>query len=59
RVSPRIGYKWGDHLDKVWVDPWTTRIDAWYNTALIGADGLMVKPIPSDHSPVVVDLRIG
>jgi hypothetical protein len=59
RVSPRIGYKWGDHLDKVWVDPWTTRVDAWYNTALIGPDGLMVKPIPSDHSPVVVDLRIG
>jgi hypothetical protein len=59
RVSPRIGYKWGDHLDKVWVDPWTTRIDAWYNTALIGPDGLMVKPIPSDHSPIVVDLRIG
>jgi hypothetical protein len=59
RVSPRIGYKWGDHLDKVWVDPWTSRVDAWYNGALIGADGLMVKPIPSDHSPVVVDLRVG
>jgi endonuclease/exonuclease/phosphatase family metal-dependent hydrolase len=59
RVSPRIGYKWGDHIDKVWVDPWTTRVDAWYNAALIGPDGLMVKPIPSDHSPVVVDLRIG
>ena len=59
RVSPRIGYKWGDHLDKVWVDPWTSRVDAWYNAALIGADGLMVKPIPSDHSPVVVDLRVG
>lgn len=59
KVAPRIGYKWGDHIDKVWVDPWTTRIDAWYNIALIGADGLMVKPIPSDHSPVVVDLRIG
>jgi hypothetical protein len=59
RVAPRIGYKWGDHIDKVWVDPWTTRVDAWYNAALIGADGLMVKPIPSDHSPVVVDLRIG
>jgi endonuclease/exonuclease/phosphatase family metal-dependent hydrolase len=59
RVSPRIGYKWGDHLDHVWVDPWTSRVDSWRNAAQIGADGLMVKPIPSDHSPVVVDLRIG
>lgn len=59
KVSPRIGYQWGNHIDKVWIDPWQGRVDAWHNAALLDAKGLMVKPIPSDHSPVVVDLRIG
>lgn len=59
KVAPRIGYKWGNHIDKVWIDPWQGRVDAWYNAALLDARGYMVKPIPSDHSPVVVDLRIG
>lgn len=59
KVSPRIGYQWGNHIDKVWIDPWQGRVDAWYNAALLDERGYMVKPIPSDHSPVVVDLRIG
>lgn len=59
RTSPRIGYQWGNHIDKVWIDPWQGRVDAWYNAALLDARGYMVQPIPSDHSPVVVDLRIG
>ncbi|KQX71714.1 MULTISPECIES: endonuclease/exonuclease/phosphatase family protein [Aeromicrobium] len=59
RSTPVISYKWGDHIDKVWVDPWRVRVDGWYNFALLDAKGRMVQPIPSDHSPVVVDLRIG
>jgi endonuclease/exonuclease/phosphatase family metal-dependent hydrolase len=59
RRTPIISTKWGDHIDKVWVDPWRTRVDGWYNFALLGSDGKLVDPIPSDHSPVVVDLRIG
>ncbi|KAA1379829.1 hypothetical protein ESP62_001025 [Aeromicrobium fastidiosum] len=59
KSTPVIGTKWGDHIDKVWIDPWKVRVDGWYNHALIGANGKMVQPIPSDHSPVIVDLRIG
>ena len=59
KTDPVISVTWGNHIDKVWVDPWKVRVDAWYNFALLGADGKMVKPIPSDHSPVVVDVRIG
>lgn len=59
RTAPVISYKWGDHVDHVYVSPWTSRVDAWRNIVLIGSDGRLVKPIPSDHSPIVVDVRIG
>nr|MCW2727707.1 hypothetical protein [Aeromicrobium sp.] len=59
KTTPRIGTKWGNHIDKVWVDPWKVRVDGWYNHALLDANGKMVKPIPSDHSPIIVDVRIG
>lgn len=59
KSKPTIGQKWGDHIDKVWVDPWKTRVDSWANLALLDANGRMVQPIPSDHSPVVVNLRLG
>lgn len=59
KVSPRIGYQWGNHIDKVWIDPWQGRVDSWRNAAMLDAAGRMVQPIPSDHSPVVVDLRVG
>lgn len=59
KASPSIGYKYGDHIDKVWGNPTTTRFDAWYNFANFGADGRLVQPNPSDHSPILVDLRIG
>jgi endonuclease/exonuclease/phosphatase family metal-dependent hydrolase len=57
--TPVISYKWGDHIDKVWVNPYQARVDGWYNHALLDAAGKMVEPIPSDHSPIVVDLRLG
>jgi endonuclease/exonuclease/phosphatase family metal-dependent hydrolase len=59
KTKPVISVKWGNHIDKVWVDPWKVRVDGWRNFALLNAKGNMVEPIPSDHSPVVVDLRIG
>lgn len=59
KSTPVIGTKWGDHIDKVWVDPWKVRVDAWYNHALLTASGKLAQPIPSDHNPVILDLRIG
>jgi endonuclease/exonuclease/phosphatase (EEP) superfamily protein YafD len=56
-VIPKISYTWGDHVDHVWAIPSTSWVDAWRNGVLI-KDGRLVKPIPSDHSPVVVDLRV-
>jgi endonuclease/exonuclease/phosphatase family metal-dependent hydrolase len=56
-TTPRISYTWGDHLDHVWVVPGTSRVTAWRNGALI-VDGRLPNPIPSDHSPVVVDLTL-
>lgn len=58
RTTPKIGYTWGDHVDHVYVDPRASRVDGWRNAVLI-KDGRLVKPIPSDHSPVLVDVRIG
>ncbi|MEV7398579.1 endonuclease/exonuclease/phosphatase family protein [Aeromicrobium sp. NPDC092404] len=56
-VVPRISYKWGDHVDHVWIRPSEGRIERWANGALI-SNGRMVRPIPSDHSPIVVDVRL-
>lgn len=57
QITPRISYKWGDHVDHVWVAPGSTRVDYWRNGALI-ENNKMVTPIPSDHSPIVLDLRV-
>jgi hypothetical protein len=59
KSTPVVSVKWGNHIDKVWVDPWKVRVDSWSNFAKLDARGKMAQPIPSDHSPVVVDLRIG
>lgn len=60
KSNPVMSVRWGNHIDKVWVDPWKVRVDSWRNFALLNpATGKMVQPIPSDHSPIVVDLRIG
>lgn len=59
KATPTIGYLWGNHIDKVWVNPYTTRIDSWQNFALKTPGGRLAQPNPSDHSPVLVNLRIG
>jgi endonuclease/exonuclease/phosphatase family metal-dependent hydrolase len=56
-VVPRISYKWGDHVDHVWIRPDEGRILSWANGAYISG-GRMVTPIPSDHSPVITDVRL-
>lgn len=55
--TPKISYKWGDHIDKVWLRPDQGRVMKWQNGSLI-VGGKMAKPIPSDHSPIIVDVRI-
>ncbi|WP_456695773.1 endonuclease/exonuclease/phosphatase family protein [Aeromicrobium sp. P5_D10] len=57
RTTPKISYKWGDHVDKVWIRPDLGRVVKWNNGALI-KNGKMVTPIPSDHSPIIADVRI-
>lgn len=57
KTTPKISYKWGDHVDKVWIRADQGRVTKWQNGALISGNK-MVKPIPSDHSPIIVDLRI-
>jgi hypothetical protein len=59
KSRPVMSVKWGNHIDKVWVDPWKVRVDSWRNFSLLTPNGRMAEPIPSDHSPVLVDLRIG
>lgn len=55
---PRISYKWGDHVDHVWIRPNEGRILWWGNGALYDANNRMVRPIPSDHSPILTDVRL-
>ena len=56
-VVPRISYKWGDHVDHVWIRPDEGRVLSWVNGAWLSG-GRMVTPIPSDHSPVITDVRL-
>lgn len=56
-VVPRISYKWGDHVDHVWIRPDEGRILSWTNGAWLSG-GRMVTPIPSDHSPIITDVRL-
>lgn len=56
-VVPRISYKWGDHVDHVWIRPSEGRILSWANGAYV-SNNRMVTPIPSDHSPIVTDVRL-
>lgn len=55
--TPKISYTWGDHVDHVWVVPGSSYVPVWANGVLI-EDGRLPNPIPSDHSPLVVDVKI-
>ncbi|MBC7631287.1 endonuclease/exonuclease/phosphatase family protein [Aeromicrobium sp.] len=57
RTTPTISYRWGDHVDHVWVRPGKTRVLGWRNGVNIRS-GRLVTPIPSDHSPLVIDVQV-
>lgn len=57
KTTPKISYKWGDHVDKVWIRPDQGRVLRWSNGALI-KNAKMVAPIPSDHSPLIIDMKM-
>jgi endonuclease/exonuclease/phosphatase family metal-dependent hydrolase len=57
-IVPKISYKWGDHVDHVWIRPNEGRILRWNNGALINSSNRMVTPIPSDHSPLLIDVQL-
>lgn len=58
RTNPAIGITWGDHLDHFWVDPNRMRVWSWYNAAQF-VGGKYATPIPSDHNPITMVLRVG
>lgn len=55
--TPVIGYTWGDHVDHVWVKPATSYVRLWAN-GVRTVNGKLATPIPSDHSPLLVDVKI-
>jgi endonuclease/exonuclease/phosphatase family metal-dependent hydrolase len=57
RRKPIIGLTWGDHVDHVYVKPGSAHVWRWMNAALYSG-AYYATPIPSDHSPVQVDLYL-
>jgi endonuclease/exonuclease/phosphatase family metal-dependent hydrolase len=53
---PEISNNWGRHIDQVWAPPGQTQVLRWRNAARI-KHGRYV-PLPSNHNPVVVRLRV-
>jgi endonuclease/exonuclease/phosphatase family metal-dependent hydrolase len=58
RLVPSIGTMYGDHVDHVWVDPTTTRVLRWANRAKM-AGNLYAGPLPSNHNPIAVRVKVG
>jgi endonuclease/exonuclease/phosphatase family metal-dependent hydrolase len=57
KTTPTISWTWGDHVDHVFVKPASTNIWRWMNASLYTGTSY-ASPLPSDHSPVQVDLYI-
>lgn len=57
KLEPRAGSAWGYHLDQVWAEPGRTQVLQWRNAAKV-VDGQYAAPLPSNHNPVLVKLRI-
>ncbi len=57
KTTPTVGLTWGDHVDHVYVQPAGTHVSQWMNASLTSGNGY-ASPMPSDHSPVQVDLYI-
>ncbi len=56
-TTPNIGNTWGDHVDHVWVDPYTTRVLSWANASPMNGRAY-AAPVPSNHSPMLVVLQV-
>ena len=56
-LTPVIGVKWGDHVDKVLVRPSRAIVYSWQNAGKM-ASGKYVAPLGSDHHPVLVKLLV-
>lgn len=56
-VVPEVGSTWGRHIDHVWAQPDRTQVLKWRNGAEV-VDGRYAEPLPSNHNPVLVKLRI-
>lgn len=52
--KPRTSYKWGDHVDHVFVQPGSTYVSSWASPAAMASGSKYDGPMPSDHKPVVV-----
>lgn len=57
RPKPTLSVTWGDHNDHVWAQPGRVRVQSWANVGPI-RDGVYSSPIPSDHNPILVRLRV-
>jgi endonuclease/exonuclease/phosphatase family metal-dependent hydrolase len=57
RLDPRVGVAWGYHVDQVWAQPRRTKVLLWRNAAKL-VRGRYAKPLPSNHDPVLVVLRV-
>ena len=57
RRVPKVSRTWGDHVDHVYVVPQKARVWRWMNAALYSGSRY-ATPMPSDHSPVQVDLYL-
>lgn len=56
-TTPKVGVKWGDHVDHVFVTPGTTRILSWANVGKL--DGAKyASPVPSDHNPLLIEVQV-
>jgi endonuclease/exonuclease/phosphatase family metal-dependent hydrolase len=56
-LVPRKGSAWGYHLDQVWAEPGRTQVLEWRNAAEL-VDGHYAAPLPSNHNPIMVELRV-
>lgn len=54
--TPRTSYKWGDHVDHVFVPAGTTYVSTWASPAAMASSSKYDGPMPSDHKPVVVNI---
>lgn len=56
--KPRKSYKWGDHVDRVFVRAASSYVSGWVSPAEMKNSKKYDSPMPSDHKPVVVSVWV-